>query len=149
MRVAIGSDHAGFELKKKVIDLLSKLGHEIADQGSFTTDSVDYPDLAAAVAESVQRGEAARGILMCGTGIGMSIVANKFRGVRAAVCHDVQTAILSRQHNDANVLTMAGRGFDHELAVKMVEEWMRADFLGDRHGRRVDKIRKIEENNCR
>jgi ribose 5-phosphate isomerase B len=149
MRIAVGSDHAGFELKRKIMELLIRGGHEVSDQGSFTVDSVDYPDLAAAVAKAVQGGEAERGILMCGTGIGMSIAANKFRGVRAAVCHDIETAVLSRQHNDANVLAMAGRGMDHDLAAKMVEEWMKAEFQGDRHRRRVDKIRKIEEDNCR
>ncbi len=149
MRVSIGSDHAGFELKGKLRDLLIRLGHEVRDEGTFGPESVDYPDAAGSVARRVQSGEADRGVLVCGTGIGMSIAANKFRGIRAAVCHDLETAVLSRGHNDANVLALSGRSTDQNLAFKMVEVWLTTDFLGDRHKRRVDKIRQIEADNFR
>ncbi len=149
MRVSIGSDHAGFELKEKLRGLLIRLGQDVRDEGTFGPASVDYPDAAGAVARRVQSGEADRGILVCGTGIGMSIAANKFRGIRAAVCHDLETATLSREHNDANVLALSGRSTDPDLAFKMVEVWLKTDFLGDRHKRRVDKIREIEADNFR
>lgn len=149
MRVSIGSDHAGFELKVKLKDLLNDLGHEVLDEGTFGPESVDYPDTASRVAKRVQGGEADRGVLVCGTGIGMSIAANKFRGIRAAVCHDVETAVLSREHNDANILAMSGRSLDRDLAFKMVKAWLETQFLGDRHKRRVDKISRIETDNFR
>ncbi|RPI22149.1 MAG: ribose 5-phosphate isomerase B [Acidobacteria bacterium] len=149
MRISIGSDHAGYELKGKVAKRLTELKHEVQDEGTFGPQSVDYPDPAAAVAKRVQSAAADRGILVCGTGIGVSIAANKFRGIRAAVCHDLETAILSREHNDANILALSGRSTDHDLALKMVEVWLETHFLGDRHGRRVDKIRKIEDENFR
>ncbi|RPJ61549.1 MAG: ribose 5-phosphate isomerase B [Acidobacteria bacterium] len=149
MRVSIGSDHAGYELKGKLKDLLVRLGHDVRDEGTFGPESVDYPDTASRVARSVQIGEADRGVLVCGTGIGMSIAANKFRGIRAAVCHNLETAVLSREHNDANVLTLSGRSTHDDLAFKMVETWLKTDFLGDRHKRRVDKIGQIEANNFR
>ncbi|HXK59784.1 MAG TPA: ribose 5-phosphate isomerase B [Acidobacteriota bacterium] len=145
MRISVGSDHAAYELKAKVVERLLELGHEVLDEGTFGPESVDYPDIAAVVARRVQTGEADRGILLCGTGIGMSIAANKFRGIRCAVCHDLQTSILSREHNDANILALSGRHADPALALEMVQVWLETEFLGGRHGRRVDKIRKIEE----
>ncbi|MFB3902481.1 MAG: ribose 5-phosphate isomerase B [Acidobacteriota bacterium] len=149
MRVSIGSDHAGYELKGRLKDLLIKLGQEVRDEGAFGPESVDYPDTASRVARRLQNGEADRGILVCGTGIGMSIAANKFRGIRAAVCHNLETAILSREHNDANVLALSGRGTDPGLASQIVEVWLKTEFLGDRHRRRVDKIKQIETDNFR
>ncbi len=145
MRISIGSDHAGFELKSKIKEFLAP-GHEVIDRGTFSAESVDYPDYAEAVANEVTSGNAERGILVCGTGIGMSIAANKVPGIRAALCHDVETARLSREHNDANILAVGGRTTDHELAIRMVQEWLVTEFNGSRHARRLEKIRKIEEN---
>jgi len=145
VRISIGSDHAGFELKSKIKDFLAP-GHDVIDRGAFSAESVDYPDYAEAVANEVTSGNAARGILVCGTGIGMSIAANKVPGIRAALCHDVETARLSREHNDANILAVGGRTTDHELAIRMVQEWLVTEFNGSRHARRLEKIRKIEEN---
>lgn len=144
MRISIGSDHAGFELKSKIKEFLA-IGHEVIDRGVFNLESVDYPDFAEAVAREVVSGNAERGILVCGTGIGMSIAANKVPGVRAALCHDIETARLSREHNDANILALGGRTTDPQLAIKMVQEWLVTEFNGSRHARRLEKIRKIEE----
>ncbi len=148
MRIAIASDHAGFELKSKIKEQLASTD-QVIDKGVFAADSVDYPDFAEAVAREVISGNAERGILVCGTGIGMSIAANKIPGIRAALCHDLETARLSREHNDANILALGGRTTDPELALRMVREWLGTEFNGSRHARRLDKIRKIEENYCR
>jgi ribose 5-phosphate isomerase B len=145
MKVAIGSDHAGFELKNKIKEFLADSGHDVLDQGTFTPESYDYPDAAKKVARAIQRGEAERGVLVCGTGIGMSIAANKFKGIRAAVCHNVETAVLSREHNDANILALSGRGADHTQGLEIVEAWMKTEFLGGRHARRVDKMMQFEQ----
>ncbi len=144
MRIWIGGDHAGFELKERVKTLLEQRQHEITDMGSSSGESVDYPDYAAAVAQAVSSGEADRGVLVCGTGIGMSIAANKFAKVRAAVCHDVETARLSRQHNNANVLAIGSRVLDPELALAIVQEWINTTFEGGRHARRLQKITALE-----
>ncbi len=144
MRIWIGGDHAGFELKERVKTLLEQRQHAVTDMGSSIGESVDYPDYAAAVAQAVSSGEADRGVLVCGTGIGMSIAANKFAKVRAAVCHDVETARLSRQHNNANVLAIGSRVLDPELALAIVQEWINTTFEGGRHARRLQKITALE-----
>src|SRR5215470_4375708 len=146
MRIAIGSDHRGYHVKGKIIQLISKLGHEPIDVGSHGSDSVDYPVLAAAVAGQVSRGEVERGILICGTGIGMSIAANKFPGVRAAPCHDDLTAEFSRRHNDLNVLCLSADLLGEKLIDRMVEIWLKTEFEGGRHARRVGKIAEMEQH---
>lgn len=145
MKVAIGADHAGRELKEEIKAFLIFLGHEPVDYGSFNEESVDYPDYGIPVAEAVSTGKVERGLAFCGTGIGMSIVANKFRGVRAALCHDLYTARMSREHNDANVLIIGGRTTDKDLAKDIVREWFQAQFQGGRHLRRLEKIKKLEQ----
>jgi len=145
MKVAVGSDHAGFELKEKVKAFLEAEGVEIQDLGTGSTDSVDYPDFAASVAEAVRDGRADRGILMCGSGIGICIAANKIRGIRAALVADLQFARLSREHNDANVLCLPGRFMEPRVADQIVKVWLETPFAGGRHERRVSKIRELEE----
>ena len=145
MRISIGSDHAGFELKEKVKKVLEELHHQVHDEGTVSTESVDYPDFAARVAQAVSHTKSDRGILICGSGIGMSITANKVPGVRAAVCHNVEAACLSRRHNDANVLTLGSRLLDHDLSLKMVREWLQTAFEAGRHQKRVQKIVELEE----
>jgi ribose 5-phosphate isomerase B len=145
MRIAIGTDHRGFEIHAKLVELIQRLGHEVIDVGTFSADAVDYPDIAAAVAWKVSRGEADRGILICGTGIGMCIAANKVPGVRAAPCHDDITAELSRRHNDANILCLSADLLGERLIDRMIELWLNTDFEGGRHARRVDKIKEIEQ----
>ena len=145
MKVAIASDHAGLELKTEIHRLLKERQIEPLDLGTETTGSVDYPDYGTRVAEAVSTGQVQRGILVCGTGIGMSIVANKFSGVRAALCHDLQTATTSRQHNDANILVLGGRLLDEKTAREMVSAWLETPFEGGRHARRVQKISEIEK----
>ena len=144
MFVAIGSDHAGLDLKKDVLDLLMDLGHEYADYGTDTPQSVDYPDFGEKVAKAVAGGKADRGILICGTGIGMSIVANKFHDIRAALCNDLFSAKMSRLHNDANILVMGGRIIGKDLAKAIVSTWMKTDFESGRHLNRLKKISLIE-----
>lgn len=145
MKIAIGSDHAGYELKEKIAEHLKKQGIRIEDYGTNGNDSVDYPDFAVAVAESVSKGKVDTGILICGTGIGMSIAANKFPHVRAALCYDVFSAEMSRRHNNANILVLAGRVLKSDLAIKMVDVWLKAEFEGGRHKNRLDKIGEIEK----
>ena len=143
MRVAIASDHGGFQLKEEIKSVLNSLGVEYHDFGTSGTDSVDYPDYAVMVAKEVQNGN--RGILCCGTGIGMSIVANKFKGVRAALCHDVYTAEMSRKHNDANILILGGRlEYPSEKVAEMVATWLQTDYEGGRHQQRLEKIARWE-----
>lgn len=144
MRVAVASDHGGFKLKKEVIEFLNKEGIEYKDYGTFSEESVDYPDFALQVAEAVRAGEFSRGILCCGTGIGVSIVANKVPGIRAALCHDTFSARASREHNDANVLTMGERVLGVGPALEIVKVWLGSEFQGGRHARRVEKISRIE-----
>ncbi len=145
MKIAVGSDHAGYELKEKIEAYLKEKGRDIEDYGTNGNDSVDYPDFAVAVAESVSKGRMDRGILICGTGIGMSIAANKFPHVRAALCYDVYSAEMSRKHNNANILVLAGRVLDSAVALKMVDAWLSTEFEGGRHKNRLDKISEIEK----
>ena len=144
MFVIIGSDHAGLDLKNDVVSLLMDLGHEYADYGTDTPQSVDYPDFGEKVAEAVAGGKADRGILICGTGIGMSIVANKFHDIRAALCNDLFSAKMRRLHNDANILVMGGRIIGKDLAKAIVSTWMKTDFESGRHLNRLKKISLIE-----
>ena len=145
MKIAIGSDHAGFGLKEDVLTLLKGSRHAVVDCGTNTTASVDYPDFGEKVSRMVSAGEADRGILICGTGIGMSMVANKFPNVRAALCNDLFSAKMSRLHNDANVLVLGGRIIGKDLAAEIVRTWLDTAFEGERHMRRLQKIKKIEE----
>lgn len=145
MKIAIGADHNGIEFKKLLAEHLRRGGHEVIDVGPETTESVDYPDYAFAAAELVSRGEADRGVLICGSGVGMSMAANKVRGVRAALCHSPEAATLTRAHNDANVLTLAGWQTDRKDVMQIVDNFMNGEFEGGRHARRVDKIKKYEE----
>ncbi|MCA9730637.1 MAG: ribose 5-phosphate isomerase B [Deferribacteres bacterium] len=148
MKISIASDHAGFELKKEIVAYLKKKpGIEIIDMGTDSEHhSVDYPEMAAKVARSLQKQESERGIILCGTGIGISISANKFKGIRAALCHDAYTARMSRAHNNANVLAMGGRTTGKEVAFDMVDIWLDTEFEGDRHQRRVDLIASFEQD---
>lgn len=141
MKIIIGSDHAGFSLKETLKESFGGM----VDAGTYSEDSVDYPDFAARVASAISSGEFERGILICGSGVGMSIVANKFPGVRAALCTDTDTARMSRMHNDANILILAGRRTDVETATAIVKVWSNTEFEGGRHKRRLDKIKNIEE----
>jgi ribose 5-phosphate isomerase B len=140
MRIAVGSDHAGFELKKEVVAWLIKNGHECNDVGPYTDESVDYPDYARKVAETVADGSADQGVLLCGTGIGVSIAANKVRGIRAALVCNPEFATLARQHNNANVICFSARFSDMATIEKSLKNWFSADFEGGRHERRVNKI---------
>lgn len=144
MKIAIGADHAGFHLKEHLARFLEKRGHQVEDQGTFSDQSVDYPEFAAAVANEVAAGRVDRGLLVCGTGIGVGIAANKVDGVRAAICNDLFTAVKSREHNDANVLTLGARVVGEGLAEDIVSSFMEADFEAGRHQRRVDQIQALE-----
>ena len=143
-KVAIASDHGGFELKQKIIKLLAELKIEYQDFGSYTEESVDYPDYAFLVGSRVANKEFARGILICGTGVGVSIAANKVKGVRCALVHDVFTAKATRQHNDSNILAMGGRVIGDELAKMIVKTWLEEEFIGGHHVARIDKIAEYE-----
>lgn len=145
MKIAIGSDHAGFELKSEIIVLLKEMGMECIDFGTKGPQSVDYPDFGEKVSKAVSKGEVDRGVLICGTGIGMSIVANKFPNVRASLCNDLFTAKMSRLHNDANILVIGGRIVGKDLAKEIVRVWFSTDFEGGRHLIRLEKINKIEK----
>ena len=143
MKIAIGCDHGGYVLKEGIIDLLKSMNIEVADMGC-DGESVDYPDYALKVAKAVSKGNCDKGILLCGTGIGISIAANKVKGIRCAVCHDVFTATMCSAHNNANILAMGGRVLDKQLALSMVEAWLKTPFEGARHSNRVNKISEIE-----
>lgn len=145
MKVALGSDHRGYEAKELIKSLLQRSGHEVADYGTHESKSCDYPDFAIPVSLAVSRGEADRGILICGSGIGMSVTANKIHGVRAALCHDEMTAQLSRKHNDANVLCLPAMLINDPLISRLVETWLTTDFEGGRHERRVQKMMAAEK----
>jgi ribose 5-phosphate isomerase B len=146
MKIAIGSDHRGYEAKRRILPVLQKkLGHEVLDVGTHGRESVDYPDFAFAVALAVSEKAADRGILICGTGIGMCIAANKVPGVRAAPCHDSITAEMSRRHNDANVLCLSADLLGEDLIERMVRTWLETPFESGRHARRVEKITRFEE----
>ena len=149
MKIVLGCDHAGVELKEAVASLLKSLGFEVDDVGTMSEESVDYPDFASGVAEAVSTGKDDRGIAICGTGIGMSIVANKYPGVRAALCHDSFTARMSRLHNDANILVLGGRVTGRDVALEIVKQWLATPFEGGRHERRVGKITDIEKKVCK
>ncbi len=145
MLIAIGCDHRGLNLKMAIMELLSELGHEYEDFGCYDTGSVDYPDTGGKVAQAVARGRVDHGILVCSTGIGMSIVANKVPGVRAALCHDTFSAQRSRAHNDANVLCLGEWVVGEGLAKEIVKAYLAAEFEGGRHARRLEKVRALEE----
>lgn len=138
--IAIGSDHAGYELKEFIKQQLSNLGYEAEDFGTHGTESVDYPDYGMQVARAIDSGDYDRGILICGTGLGMSMVANRHSGVRAALCHDPFSAMMSRKHNDANILVLGGRIIGTELARQIVKTWMETPFEGGRHQERLEKF---------
>lgn len=145
MKYAVGSDHGGLELKQALCDMLSKRGLEVEDFGTFSHDSVDYPDFGAKVASAVSKGQVEKGVLVCGTGIGMSIIANKFPGVRAALVHDAFTAQMSKEHNNANILVMGGRILSVEQGVELAEIWLDTEFEGGRHQNRLSKIAAAEQ----
>lgn len=144
MRIAVGSDHRGFQLKERLKKMLADGGHEVFDAGCAGTESVDYPDYAFPVAERVAAGDADRGILVCGSGIGMSIAANKVKRVRAALCRSVDDARMTREHNDSNVLALSERSMEDADLEKLVTVWLETEFQGERHKRRIDKIYAYE-----
>ena len=143
-RIALGADHAGFPIKETIREFLQNAGYPLDDLGTWSEESVDYPDYGKAVGERVASGQADYGIAVCGTGIGISIAANKVPRIRAAVAHDLATARLAREHNDANVLAMGGRVVTGKQAIEMVQAFLSTAFLGGRHARRVEKIALIE-----
>jgi ribose 5-phosphate isomerase B len=144
MQIGLACDHGGFELKEELKSFLKSLGVKPVDMGAFSEESVDYPDFGVLVAEKVSRGELERGILVCGTGIGMSMVANKFPRIRAALANDLYSSRCSREHNDANILIIGGRIVGKELAKEIVKVWLETPFAGGRHSRRLEKIEALE-----
>ena len=144
MKIAIGCDHGGLTLKNEILDFLAVSDHQVMDQGTFSSDSVDYPDFAKKVCNLVASGACDRGILICGTGIGMSMAANRNEFIRAALCHEIFTARMSREHNDANVLCLGARVIGPGLALEMVRVWLETKFGGDRHLRRIKMFSKIK-----
>jgi ribose 5-phosphate isomerase B len=148
-RIALGADHAGYHEKESVKKYLEESGYPVDDLGTWSEESVDYPDYAKAVAERVAAGQDQFGILICGTGIGMAITANKIPGIRAALAHDVTTARLAREHNDANVLTLGGRVVGDAEALDIVKRFLTAQFAGGRHQRRIDKISELDQARAR
>jgi len=144
--IAIASDHGGFEIKKDIILLLSELGYRINDLGPLNSNPVDYPDFAISVAQAILTNNASRGIVICGTGIGMSIVVNRFPGIRGALCSDLYTAKLCREHNDSNILVMGGRVVGLGLAKEIVKVWLNTQYEGGRHQKRLDKIIKLDNS---
>ncbi|HID76801.1 MAG TPA: ribose 5-phosphate isomerase B [Planctomycetaceae bacterium] len=149
MRIAIGSDHRGTKLRARIVELLRRWGQEVIDVGTQESGPIDYPDVAQQVARRVSAGDADRGILICGTGLGMAIVANKYPGVRAAPCHDELTAELSRRHNDLNVLCLSGDMLKDSPIDGLIKVWLSTPFEGGRHARRVRKIAELERHNGR
>ena len=147
MKVAIAADHGGFELKDSMVEYIKSLGNEVVDLGTNSADSVDYPDYAKKVCEEIQQGNSDFGILICGTGIGMSLAANKFEGIRAACVSDVYSAKMSRNHNNANVLCIGARVIGDEVAKLIIKTFLENEFEAGRHQRRVDKIMAIEKEN--
>jgi ribose 5-phosphate isomerase B len=146
MQIIVGADHAAFDLKEYLKECLATHGHQVHDVGTFGSQPVDYPPIARMVGIAVARGEAERGIALCGTGLGMSMAANKVAGVRAALCHDEYTARMSRAHNDANVLVIGARVTARELAWEIVKVWLATGFDGERHAERVAALMALEEN---
>lgn len=145
MKIAVGSDHAGFSLKQAITRRLTEKGYEYHDFGAYSLESVDYPDQAEKVALAVADGEFDQGILICGTGIGVSISANKIKGIRAALCGDVFSARMARAHNDSNILALGARVIGEGLALEIVDAYLAEEFVGERHQRRVDKMMRLEE----
>ena len=146
MHIALGCDHRGLELKQVIMPFLQNLGHNYQDFGCYGTGPVDYPDIAREVGEAVASGDFDRGILICSTGIGMSIAANKIKGIRAALCYDVFTAQRARQHNDANILCLRGENVNTDSALEIVKTFLSTDFEGGRHVQRVNKIKALERD---
>lgn len=142
-KIALGADHAGFELKEQIAEQLKENGYEVIDFGAFSTDSIDYPDTAYLTAKSVSEHESDEGILICGSGIGMSMVANKLSGVRAALCNSVETAQLSKKHNNSNLLCLGARVEHSDSFEQIVDEWLKTKFEAGRHERRVEKIHSL------
>ena len=149
MIIGFGSDHAGFCLKEELKAFVEELGHTVKDYGTFSTEAVDYPEIGFALGRAVAKGEVGLGIAICGTGIGISIAANKVPGIRAALCSDPFSAKASREHNDANILVLGGRVLGPGLAREIVQVWLTTRFEGGRHVNRLNKIRAIEEKYCR
>jgi ribose 5-phosphate isomerase B len=145
MKIGVGSDHRGVRIKGQILSQLAELGHEGVDAGPGESESVDYPDFATKVAKGVSCGDIDRGILICGTGMGMAITANKFPGVRAVTCHDDVTAEMSRRHNDANIMCLSADMLGDRLLGRIVDLWMRTEFEGGRHQRRIEKILQLEK----
>ena len=145
--IAIASDHGGFSLKVDIVSFLNELGYEVNDMGPKNQNSVDYPDYAIRIAQVVTKNTDSRGIVICGTGIGMSIVVNRFPGIRGTLCSDLYTAKLCREHNDSNILIMGGRVVGHGLAREIVKVWLSTPFDGGRHQKRLDKINQFDESN--
>ena len=145
--IAIASDHGGFSLKVDIVSFLNELGYEVNDMGPKNHNSVDYPDYGIRIAQAVTQNTDSRGILICGTGIGMSIVVNRFPGIRGTLCSDLYTAKLCREHNDSNILIMGGRVVGHGLAREIVKVWLSTPFEGGRHQKRLDKINQFDESN--
>jgi RpiB/LacA/LacB family sugar-phosphate isomerase len=149
MKIVIGSDHAGLELKKILADYLGTKGHEIVDAGTWTTESVDYPDYAEKVGNAVLDGDATRGILICGSGVGASVAANKLKGIRAGLCHDVYSAHQGVEHDDMNVLVLGGRVIGPQTAIELANAFVGAQYTGEeRHVRRLKKVLALEEKFC-
>ncbi len=146
MKIALGADHGGYQLKEQIKKYLEDKGLEVLDLGAYSTDSVDYPEFGRAVGEAVVEGKADRGIIVCGTGIGISIAANKVKGVRAALCTNTTMARLTREHNDANVLALGARMVGDVLALEMIDTFLNTEFEGGRHATRVGKIEELAEN---
>ncbi len=142
--IAIGCDHGGFELKEHILKHLAETGVEYKDYGAYSEDSIDYPDCAKPVCKAIQDGIATAGILICGTGIGISMAANKHKGIRAALCGDVYSAKMTKMHNDANVICLGGRVTGRELAFMIIDTWLATEFEGGRHAARIKKIHEIE-----
>ena len=145
MRISIGSDHRGFNVKTRLVEFLRQQGHEVSDEGTHSSENCDYPDFAAQVAHKVSCRDVERGVLICGTGIGMQITANKFAGVRASVCHDEIEAEMSRRHNDTNILCLSGNLVGERRMDNLLKTWLATEFEGGRHARRIEKINQIEE----
>lgn len=148
MKIALGSDHRGIEIKRRLLTVLRTWRHELNDVGTTSEESCDYPDYAFEAAKLVGSGQVDRAILICGTGIGMCMAANKVAGARAALCHDSITAEMSRRHNDANILCLSADLLGEELIERMVKIWLETEFEGGRHSRRVEKITKFEQQHC-
>lgn len=149
MNIAIGSDHVGIELKPTIIDYLEELGHSVKDFGPYSTERTNYPIYGKKVAEEVANGNFDCGILICGTGVGISISANKVRGIRAIVCSEPYSAKLSKEHNNTNILAFGSRVVGSELAKMIISEWLNAEFEGGRHQKRIDMLKEIEDENNR